>query len=238
MADSAALVYAKYVADLGDDEYDALWADYRVVGRLFGLREDDMPVDWNAFRDYVDGMLASGDLVVTDQARELAVEIVLRPPLPVVATAARRARQPDHRRPAAPRPAQSVQPPLGPDPRRGPGRWCRLREAAVAPVHAEPPAIHRPGARRRSAVAGSIWMRTISAGGAPSARDASPSGGAISGPWSDASPSMASVFGHDRPPRALKAHCVDGGVGHNSRQRLDEYPTIRDGLYGVQSESK
>jgi len=85
MADSAALVYAKYVADLGHDEYDALWADYRVVGRLFGLRENDMPVDWAAFRDYVDAMLASGDLAVTDQARELAVEIVLRPPLPVVA---------------------------------------------------------------------------------------------------------------------------------------------------------
>jgi len=44
-----------------------------------------MPVDWTAFRKYVDAMLASGDLAVTDQARELAVEIVLRPPLPVVA---------------------------------------------------------------------------------------------------------------------------------------------------------
>ena len=46
MADSAALVYSKYVADLDGAELDALWADYRVVGRLFGLRDRDMPADW------------------------------------------------------------------------------------------------------------------------------------------------------------------------------------------------
>jgi uncharacterized protein (DUF2236 family) len=85
MADSAALLYAKYVSRLGQDEYDALWSDYRVVGRLFGLRDADMPADWDAFRGYVDTMLASGDLVVTDRARDLAVDIVLHPPAPLVA---------------------------------------------------------------------------------------------------------------------------------------------------------
>ncbi len=85
MADSAALVYAKYVRDLDDDERDALWADYRVVGRLFGLSDADMPADWHAFRDYVGTMLASGDLVVTEPARKLATDIVLHPPAPVVA---------------------------------------------------------------------------------------------------------------------------------------------------------
>jgi uncharacterized protein (DUF2236 family) len=85
MADSAALVYAKYVRDLDDEERDALWADYRVVGGLFGLRDADMPADWRAFRDYVGTMLASGDLVVTEEARRLAIDIVLHPPAPVVA---------------------------------------------------------------------------------------------------------------------------------------------------------
>jgi uncharacterized protein (DUF2236 family) len=85
MADSAALVYAKYVRDLDDEERDALWADYRVVGGLFGLRDADMPADWRAFRDYVGAMLASGDLVVTEEARRLAIDIVLHPPAPVVA---------------------------------------------------------------------------------------------------------------------------------------------------------
>jgi uncharacterized protein (DUF2236 family) len=85
MADSAALVYSKYVSDLKTAELDALWADYRVVGRLFGLRDADMPDDWDAFREYVDTMLVSGDLVVTDRARRLAVDIVLHPPAPLAA---------------------------------------------------------------------------------------------------------------------------------------------------------
>src|SRR5918997_6391148 len=38
LAESAMLVYQKYVRSLSRDELDALWRDYRVVGRLFGLR--------------------------------------------------------------------------------------------------------------------------------------------------------------------------------------------------------
>jgi uncharacterized protein (DUF2236 family) len=82
LADSAMLVYGKYVRRLDDDERDALWRDYRVVGRHFGLRERDMPADAGAFDAYMADMLASGDLFVTDRARELAIEIVLRPPIP------------------------------------------------------------------------------------------------------------------------------------------------------------
>jgi uncharacterized protein (DUF2236 family) len=85
LVDSAALVYEKYVHSLGDRERDALWADYRVVGSLFGLRDRDMPPDWVGFRAYVDEMLASGDLVVTDQARALGKEIVMNPPAPLLA---------------------------------------------------------------------------------------------------------------------------------------------------------
>lgn len=85
LVDSAALVYEKTVRGLSPVECEALWADYRVVGRLFGLADDDMPADWTAFRAYVDGMLASGDLVVTDHARELGIEIVMHPPAPLVA---------------------------------------------------------------------------------------------------------------------------------------------------------
>ena len=85
LVDSAALVYEKYVRAMSPDEREALWSDYRVVGRHFGLGERDMPADWAAFRAYMDGMLSSGDLVVTDQARELAVAIVMRPPTRLVA---------------------------------------------------------------------------------------------------------------------------------------------------------
>jgi uncharacterized protein (DUF2236 family) len=82
LADSAMLVYSKYVRRLGGEERDALWRDYRVVGRHFGLAADEMPADAGAFDAYMAGMLASGDLWVSDRARELAVDIVLRPPVP------------------------------------------------------------------------------------------------------------------------------------------------------------
>jgi uncharacterized protein (DUF2236 family) len=89
LVDSAALTYDRYVGSLSDEDREGLWRDYRVVGRLFGLAGDEMPADWPAFRAYMDGMVASGDLHVTDEARELAVEIVMRPPVPPYALALR-----------------------------------------------------------------------------------------------------------------------------------------------------
>jgi uncharacterized protein (DUF2236 family) len=83
MAESALVVYPRYVRRLSDAERDALWRDYRVVGRRFGLREREMPRDVDAFDAYMVAMYAGGDLVVTDAARELAKEIVMRPPVPL-----------------------------------------------------------------------------------------------------------------------------------------------------------
>jgi uncharacterized protein (DUF2236 family) len=83
LAESAMLVYPKYVRSLSRAELDSLWRDYRVVGRRFGLRERDMPRDVDAFEAYMAGMYASGELYVTPQARELAVGIVLSPPVPL-----------------------------------------------------------------------------------------------------------------------------------------------------------
>jgi uncharacterized protein (DUF2236 family) len=85
LAESAMLVYGKYVRTLSHDELDALWADYRVVGRQFGLKAREMPQDIDAFRAYMADMYASGDLVVTPAARELGIDIVMRPPVPVYA---------------------------------------------------------------------------------------------------------------------------------------------------------
>jgi len=85
LMDSASLVYGKYVARLSPDELEALWADYRVVGELFGLRPSDMPADHGEFRAYMREMLLSGDLHVTPQARDLAKRIVFRPPVPPAA---------------------------------------------------------------------------------------------------------------------------------------------------------
>ncbi|HEU4976071.1 MAG TPA: oxygenase MpaB family protein [Baekduia sp.] len=83
LADSAVLVYDRYVRGMSRAERDDYWADYRVVGRLFGLRDADMPADWAAFRDYMEEMRGSGDLVVTPTAREVGIDVVMHPPVPL-----------------------------------------------------------------------------------------------------------------------------------------------------------
>jgi uncharacterized protein (DUF2236 family) len=85
LADSSLLAYERYVARLSAGEREAYWRDYRVIGGLFGLAGADMPADFAAFRGYMDDMLGSGTLHVTPQARELAVRIVMRPPVPLQA---------------------------------------------------------------------------------------------------------------------------------------------------------
>jgi uncharacterized protein (DUF2236 family) len=83
IVDSALLVHERYVAALTHDEREAYWRDYRVVGRLFGLGDDELPADIAAFDAYMGRMLGSGELHVTGEARELAVDIVMRPPVPL-----------------------------------------------------------------------------------------------------------------------------------------------------------
>lgn len=81
--ESADLVYRRYVGDLDRDERDALWADHRRVGELFGLRQADMPPTIEEFDGYYRGMLEGGDLWVTPRARELGRAVVFRPPAPL-----------------------------------------------------------------------------------------------------------------------------------------------------------
>lgn len=83
LVDSGLTVYQRYVRGLTRDERDAYWQDYRVFGRMFGLRERDMPATIEAFDAYLRGMLTGGDLHVGPEAREVAVDIVMRPPVPL-----------------------------------------------------------------------------------------------------------------------------------------------------------
>lgn len=83
LVDSALVVFQRYVRSMSRDERDAYWQDYKVFGRLFGLEDDEMPARIEDFEEYMSGMLASGDLVVSEEARALAVQIVMRPPVPL-----------------------------------------------------------------------------------------------------------------------------------------------------------
>jgi uncharacterized protein (DUF2236 family) len=81
LVDSSLVVYKTYVGSLSRSEEAALWDDYRVIGRLFGLRVRDMPRTLADLDDYRRSMLEGDTLCVTDWARERARAIVLDPPV-------------------------------------------------------------------------------------------------------------------------------------------------------------
>jgi uncharacterized protein (DUF2236 family) len=83
LADSALVAYERLVGSLSRDERDGYWQDMRVVGELFGIAPDDMPHDIEGFDAYVRLVVEGGHLEVSERARELAIGIVLRPPVPL-----------------------------------------------------------------------------------------------------------------------------------------------------------
>jgi uncharacterized protein (DUF2236 family) len=82
LVDSAIVLYRTYVGRLSTAQQAELWDDYRVVGRLFGLADDEMPATLDALREYGRRMLSGDELVVGSWARRRAREIVLQPPVP------------------------------------------------------------------------------------------------------------------------------------------------------------
>lgn len=82
LVDSALVVYRKYVASLTREEEAAYWEDYKLIGRLFGLSERDLPGTIDDLDAYRRRMLEGDRLFVTDWARRQAKRIVLDPPLP------------------------------------------------------------------------------------------------------------------------------------------------------------
>jgi uncharacterized protein (DUF2236 family) len=85
LVDSGLVVYRTYVGGLDRSDEAAYWKDYRTVGRLFGLREDDMPRTLADLDDYRRSMLVGDTLHVSGWARERARAIVLEPPVPLAA---------------------------------------------------------------------------------------------------------------------------------------------------------
>ena len=71
---------------LDDAAQAAFWDDYKVVGRLFGLRKRGHAARHSTdCEPTVDEMLGGDTLHVTDWARTRAREIVLEPPVPLAA---------------------------------------------------------------------------------------------------------------------------------------------------------
>jgi uncharacterized protein (DUF2236 family) len=85
LVDSALVVYNRYVHSLSREEEAAFWEDYKLVGRLFGLKQRDMPATLEELDAYRLRMLDGDELFVTDWARQRARQIVLAPPVPLLA---------------------------------------------------------------------------------------------------------------------------------------------------------
>ncbi|MGI8715554.1 MAG: oxygenase MpaB family protein [Solirubrobacteraceae bacterium] len=85
LIDSAVVVYTTYVGPLSNPQRTALWDDYRQVGRLFGLKDRQMPGSLAQLQQYGRGMLEGEALHVGDWARRRARKIVLQPPVPNLA---------------------------------------------------------------------------------------------------------------------------------------------------------
>jgi uncharacterized protein (DUF2236 family) len=82
LADSALAVHQRFVGRLNRAERDAFWADYLVLGDLFGVERATAPADYAGFREYVHDRLASDELRVSDRARELATTVAFDLPMP------------------------------------------------------------------------------------------------------------------------------------------------------------
>ena len=88
LADSALVLHRVFVGDLTPDGSEGFWDDYLTVGELFGLDRDDAPATFTEFRDYMRERLASRDLFVTEEARELGRRVAFDLPLPAARRAA------------------------------------------------------------------------------------------------------------------------------------------------------
>ncbi len=82
LVDSSLLFYRRYVRSLSRLEEERYWQEYKTVGRLFGLTDEQMPETVADLDVYRERMLSGGELHVNDWARRRARQIVLEPPVP------------------------------------------------------------------------------------------------------------------------------------------------------------
>lgn len=82
LADSAETAYERLVRRLGDSERARFWDDYLRLGELFGLERRDAPAVYDDYRGYLRERLASRDLHVVPEAREIGRRVAFQLPLP------------------------------------------------------------------------------------------------------------------------------------------------------------
>lgn len=91
LVDTFLLTYERFVAPLTPAERDRYCREATAVAPLLGIPPHLLPCDTPALAEYMERMLASGEIVVTDTARSLAREVLSlglpRPTQPLVSLA-------------------------------------------------------------------------------------------------------------------------------------------------------
>jgi uncharacterized protein (DUF2236 family) len=81
MVDTGLVMYERYVAPFGEEERGEYYEDMKLVAQLFGCETASLPPTLASFRIRLRLWLETDEIVVTDNAREIAA-VVLHPPLP------------------------------------------------------------------------------------------------------------------------------------------------------------
>jgi len=82
LADSAEVTYEAFVRQMSAAERERFWQDYLLLGELFGLSREHAPATHSEFRTWFAGRMASDDLFVTEEARELGRRVAFDLPVP------------------------------------------------------------------------------------------------------------------------------------------------------------
>lgn len=80
LADTALVVYERFVETVDERARDSYFADHSRMARLLGIPADEVPGSHAEFRSYFDAMVEGDTLTVTSTARDIAAS-VLEPPV-------------------------------------------------------------------------------------------------------------------------------------------------------------
>jgi uncharacterized protein (DUF2236 family) len=80
LIDSSLLAYTTLVAPLTTAELDGYYAEFRRAGPMWGIPVDHFPPSLNELRTWMDGLIASGEVSVSSQGREVG-RYILEPPV-------------------------------------------------------------------------------------------------------------------------------------------------------------
>jgi uncharacterized protein (DUF2236 family) len=82
MAYPAVTLYETLEHPLSDNEREDFWQDYVLFGELFGLSPGDAPQTYPQFQQYMSDRFSSGELFLTDAAKDMGKEVCFNTPIP------------------------------------------------------------------------------------------------------------------------------------------------------------